>query len=86
MKRKIRTRLSVDIPEDLYRRLLKVLPWGTQTKIVQLLLYDLVELLEKEPKALALLLTKYTKPREVIKTLEKINEIRRSEAIDNSDE
>jgi len=62
-----RARLSVDIPQELQQKLREVIPWGTLGRIVNIMLWDLVEAIEKNPNVLGALLSRYMKGTDVIK-------------------
>jgi len=68
-----RPRLTVELTEEQYNRLQALIPWGIQRPFFSLIVDDVIEVLEKKGEvALALVLDRYIKPREVVRLLHDI--------------
>lgn len=77
---------TIVIEQQTYDRMLRLLPWGTQSKLIDLMLKDLLDIVEQEPLAIGVLLSKAARPREVIKPLKETeNEIKQLKEVNNKD-
>lgn len=65
--RKYPKRLTVEVDEDLSARFNKVIPHGVRGMVIQVIMADICELVEKEPRALGLIISKQLKTTEKIK-------------------
>ena len=59
MVREYRPRLSVDIPEELQARMRKAIPWGVLSKIILVILEDVVTAIEKDPNVIGAFISRY---------------------------
>ncbi len=66
-----RRKLTILIDEELYARMIKVIPWGYQSKLVTLVLEDIVSSIEENPMFLPALYDQLLKPREASASMKK---------------
>jgi hypothetical protein len=65
-------RLSVDLPEDLYFRFINAIPWGLRSKIMIVLLEDLLNLIDEHGSiVIPAVLERAIKVQQVVKGLNK---------------
>ena len=57
--REYRPRLSVDIPEELQQRIRRSIPWGVLSKLMLVILEDVVSAIEKDPNVIGAFLSRY---------------------------
>ena len=73
-ERESRRKLTILIDEELYARMIKVIPWGYQSKLVTLVLEDIVSAIEENPMFLPALHDQLLKPREASSSMKKAKE------------
>lgn len=79
-----RRKLTILIDEELYARMIKVIPWGYQSKLVTLILEDIVSSIEENPMFLPALADQLLKPREASTSMKNAKKEADSEIKDKS--
>ena len=71
-----RPRLNLDITEEQYHKLQKIFPWGVKQEFFRLVLDDIIDLVERKgERAIAAVLTKSVRFKEISKTLKELVEV-----------